>query len=83
MKVKVLGTGCAKCNKLYTLAEQAISDTGAPAELGKVEKVDEIASYGVVFTPALVIDGEVKSAGKLPTVERIAEWLHAAGGPWT
>ncbi|MBW2526310.1 MAG: TM0996/MTH895 family glutaredoxin-like protein [Deltaproteobacteria bacterium] len=83
MKVKVLGTGCAKCNKLYALAEQAITDTGAPAELSKVEKIDEIASYGVAFTPALVIEGEVKSTGKLPTVEKIAEWLRAAGGPWS
>ncbi len=77
MKVKVLGTGCAKCNKLYALAEQAISDTGASAELAKVERIDEIASYGVAFTPALVINGEVKSTGKLPTVERISEWLRA------
>jgi len=80
MKVEVLGTGCAKCSKLYTLAQQAISDTGATAELAKVEKIEEIAGYGVVFTPALVIDGEVKCAGKLPTVERIAEWLNGAGG---
>ena len=81
MKIEVLGTGCAKCNKLYSLAEKAISATGATAELSKVEKLDEIASYGVAFTPALVIDGEVKSSGKLPTVEKISEWLRAAGEP--
>lgn len=79
MQIKVLGTGCAKCNKLYALVEQAISATGAAAELSKVEKIDEIASYGVAFTPALVIDGEVKSSGKLPTVDKISEWLQAAG----
>ncbi len=81
MKVNVLGTGCAKCNKLYALAEDAISATGVTAELSKVEKIDEIANYGVAFTPALVVDGEVKSAGKLPTVEKISEWLRAAGQP--
>ena len=83
MKVEVLGTGCAKCSKLYELAEQAITDTGAPAELSKVERIDVIASYGVMLTPALVIDGQVKSSGKLPTREKIAEWLRTAGGPWT
>lgn len=83
MKVEVLGTGCTKCNKLYALVEQAIADTGAPAELSKVEKIDEIASYGVAFTPALVIEGEVKSSGKLPSVEKIARWLRAAGGSAT
>ncbi len=83
MKIKVLGTGCAKCEKLYALTEQAMGDTGASAELAKVESIDEIVSYGVAFTPALVIDGEVKSAGKLPTVERIAEWLRTAEGSQT
>lgn len=79
MKVEVLGTGCAKCNKLYELAEQAIGQSGVAADLVKVEKIDEIASHGVAFTPALVVAGEVKSSGKLPTVERIVEWLRAAG----
>jgi small redox-active disulfide protein 2 len=80
VKVKVLGTGCAKCNKLYGLVEQAIRDTGVAAEIAKVERIDEIASYGIVLTPGLVIDGEVKSAGKLPSAGRIAEWLRAAQG---
>jgi len=77
MKVQILGTGCTKCNKLYELAERAISDAGAEAELTKVADLAEIASLGVAITPALVIDGEVKSSGKLPTVERIVEWLRA------
>ena len=77
MKDEVLGTGCAKCNRLYELAEQAIGQSGVSAELVKVEKIADIAGYGVAFTPALVVDGEVKSSGKLPTVEKIAEWLRA------
>ena len=59
---------------------QAIADAGVSADLAKVEKIDEIAGYGVAFTPALVIDDEVKCSGKLPKPDRIAEWLRAADG---
>ena len=79
MKVAVLGTGCTKCHKLFALTEQALVDARLTAELEKVERIDQIASYGVLMTPALVIDGEVKCAGKLPSPAQIAEWLRAAG----
>ncbi len=75
MKVQVLGTGCAKCTKLYGEAEKAIAEAGVEAELSKVESIDEIASFGVAMTPGLVIDGEVKSVGKIPKAKKIAEWL--------
>lgn len=78
MKVQVLGTGCAKCQKLYTEAEKAIAEAGVEADLSKVERIDEIASFGVAMTPGLVIDGEVKSVGKIPKASKIAEWLAAA-----
>lgn len=78
MKVQVLGTGCAKCQKLYAEAETAIAESGVEAELEKVEKIDDIASFGVAMTPGLVVDGEVKSVGKIPNAKRIAEWLVAA-----
>ncbi len=78
MKIAVLGTGCTKCNKLFALTEQALADAGLAAELEKIESIDQIVSYGVLMTPALVIDGEVKCAGKLPSAIRIAEWLRAA-----
>ncbi|RLB63066.1 MAG: thioredoxin family protein [Deltaproteobacteria bacterium] len=78
MKIAVLGTGCTKCNKLFALTEQALSEAGVTAELEKIESIDQIVSYGVLMTPALVIDGEVKCAGKLPSATRIAEWLRAA-----
>ena len=78
MKVQVLGTGCAKCTKLYGEAERAIAEAGVEAELEKVERIDEIASFGVATTPGLVIDGEVKSVGKIPKASKIAEWLKKA-----
>ncbi len=78
MKVQVLGTGCAKCVKLYGEAEKAIAEAGVEVELEKVETIDEIASFGVAMTPGLVIDGEVKSVGKIPKAKKIAKWLEAA-----
>lgn len=75
MKVKVLGTGCAKCNKLYEETKKAIEEAGVNAELEKVEDIDGIMSYGVMMTPALVIDEKVVSSGKLPKLAKIVEWL--------
>ena len=65
MRIEVLGPGCAKCEKLYAETERAIAESGVVADLVKVEKVDEIVSYGVLFTPALVIDGAVQSEGRV------------------
>lgn len=78
MKIQVLGTGCAKCKKLYAEAEKAVSASGLPAQLEKVEKIDEIMAHGVMMTPALVIDGEVKASGRIPTVAEISSWLTTA-----
>ncbi len=75
MKIKVLGTGCAKCKKLYAEAEKAIAASGKPVELEKVEKLDEIMKYGVMVTPALVINEEVKSSGRIPSVSEIVNWI--------
>jgi small redox-active disulfide protein 2 len=75
MKIEVLGTGCAKCKKLHQLVEKVVADTGADAEVTKVEKIEDIVKYGVAFTPALVIDGAVKSAGGIPKVAQIEAWL--------
>lgn len=78
MKVKVLGAGCSKCNKLYDEVEKAIAETGLTADLEKVEDIEVIASHGVIMTPGLVIDGEVKSVGKIPKASAIAKWLEEA-----
>ena len=81
MKIEVLGTGCAKCKKLHQLVEKVVADTGAEAEVTKVEKIEDIMKYGVAFTPALVIDGTVKAAGGIPKAAQIETWIEegAAG----
>jgi small redox-active disulfide protein 2 len=78
MEVKILGTGCPKCKKLFEAAERAVQESGVKADLVKIEKIDEIITYGVAVTPGLVIAGEVKSAGKIPDVKQIAAWLKEA-----
>ncbi len=78
MDIKVLGIGCAKCKKLYEEVEKAIREVDTNATLTKVEKLDEIISYRVLMTPALVINGEVKSAGRIPPYSEIAGWITTA-----
>lgn len=75
MRIEVLGSGCAKCNKTKELAEKAVKETGVDAEIIKVEDVDKILEYGVMITPALVIDGDVKVAGRVPSVDDIKKWI--------
>ena len=75
MKIEILGTGCPKCKKLAELAEQAVKESGIEAEIIKITEINEIMNYGVMITPALVIDGEVKSTGKIPGIEEIKNWL--------
>ena len=75
MKIQVLGSGCARCKQLYAEAEKAVSASGLDAQLEKIEKIEEIMKFGVMMTPALVIDGEVKAAGRIPQVPEIVAWL--------
>jgi small redox-active disulfide protein 2 len=77
MKIKVLGTGCGKCKKLYAEAEKAIAATGVAVELEKVEKIDDIMNYPIMGTPALVLDEVVKSSGRIPASAEIASWITA------
>ena len=72
MEIKVLGSGCKKCKLLLAEAEKAIAQSGRAATLTKVEEIQEIVGYGVVTTPALVIDGRVISAGRIPSSADIA-----------
>jgi small redox-active disulfide protein 2 len=80
MRVQVLGPGCAKCKQLAQNAQQAIEQLGVPADVEKVESIVEIGKYKVLFTPALVINGEVKCAGRVPEVAEIVTWLATATG---
>jgi small redox-active disulfide protein 2 len=76
MKIEILGTGCPKCKKLYELAQEAIAESGVAAELSKVEKIQDIMKYNVMLTPALVVDGQVKCAGKIPSKDEIKKWIN-------
>lgn len=75
MKIEILGLGCPKCKRTAENAEKAVSELGIEADVIKVDKLDEIARYGVVITPALVIDGEVKITGKVPSVDDVKRLL--------
>ena len=75
MKIEILGTGCPKCKKLAELTEEAVNELGMSAEIIKVTDIHKIIDYGVMVTPALVIDGDVKVAGKIPSKEEIAKWI--------
>ena len=75
MKIEVLGVGCANCEKLYQHVVEAVKSSGKKIEVIKVEDIEKIMAYGVLSAPALVIDGKVKAAGKVPKVEQIKEWI--------
>lgn len=75
MKIQVLGPGCPRCQTLAANAEQAIKEAGVDAEIEKVTNFKEIAKFGVMMTPGLAIDGEVKSAGKVLSAAEIAVLL--------
>ncbi|MFH1507016.1 MAG: thioredoxin family protein [Candidatus Omnitrophota bacterium] len=75
MKIEILGMGCPKCKMLYENAKKAAEEKGIQAEIVKVEDMDRIVEYGVMMTPALVVNGEVKSSGKVLSTEEIKEWL--------
>jgi len=74
--IQILGTGCQKCKQLYANTEAAVKALGIEALIEKVEKIPEIMKYGVMTTPALVVDGKVKSAGKLLAPEDIQKLLN-------
>jgi len=77
MKIDILGTGCAKCKALFEITKEALAKTGKFAEINKIEDIVEIMSYGVTSTPALVIDGEVKMSGRVPSVDEVVEIISA------
>ena len=75
MEIRVLGTGCAKCRATLALIEEVARDRGIGITLTKVEDLRDIATYGVMATPGVVIHGKVVHAGGLPKAEAIAPWL--------
>ena len=75
MKIEILGTGCAKCHKLDELVRATVKESGFSAEVNKVEDIKKIMGYGVMTLPALVVDGEVKMVGKIPSKDEIIRLL--------
>lgn len=75
MKVQILGTGCPKCARLAENAAEAIRDKGVDAEIEKITDINQIMTFGVMMTPALAVDGDVKVVGKVPSSEEIKTML--------
>jgi len=80
MEIKVLGTGCPNCVRLERIAREAAQEAGIQAEFVKVTDIGEIMKYPILGTPGLVINGVVKSSGRIPRKEEIIAWLKAAQG---
>ncbi|HUU40140.1 MAG TPA: thioredoxin family protein [Desulfatiglandales bacterium] len=75
MKIKVLGPGCPKCHETEKHVREAVAEAGVDALVEKVTDIMEIAKHGVFGTPAVIIDGEVKCVGKIPTKDEIKKWV--------
>ena len=75
MDIKVLGPGCEKCSQTEKIVKEAVAEAGLEVRIEKVTGAMEIAGYGVFGTPAVVVDGEVKSVGKIPKKDAIKSWL--------
>ena len=75
MKIEILGTGCSKCRSLTALVERVVKETGVTAEVVKVEDIAEIVKRGVLSTPVLVIDGEIKLVGRTASADEIKKWI--------
>ena len=78
MIIQVLGTGCTKCKTLYDTVKKAVQETGVDALVEKVEDIQQIMAFELIMTPGLVINGEVKAAGRIPSVEEIKKLIGAA-----
>jgi len=75
MEIKILGPGCPKCKQTEEIVKQAVAEEGVAANIEKVTDIMKIAGYGVFGTPAVIVDGEVKSVGKIPKKEDVKTWI--------
>jgi small redox-active disulfide protein 2 len=75
MKIEVLGRGCVKCNLLYQMVLETLTKLGRDAEVIKINDIRRLPEYGIWLTPGLVVDGEVKMSGRIPTEEELDQWL--------
>lgn len=77
MKIVVYGTGCANCQALENNAKKAIEESGVDAEIVKIQEMDQIFEAGITGTPGLAIEGEIKSMGRIPSVNEIKKWIES------
>ena len=75
MEIRILGTGCPRCNEVEKRTINALSELNVAADVQKVKDINEIAKYGVLGTPGLVINGKIKSSGRIPSPEEIKTWI--------
>jgi len=75
VKLQILGTGCPKCKKLAEVTEQAASELGLDFEIEKVSEISEIMKFGIMMTPGLAVDGDVKVSGRVPSVEELKKMI--------
>jgi small redox-active disulfide protein 2 len=75
IRIQILGTGCPKCKKLAENAQAAVKEAGIECEIVKVTDINEIMKFGVMITPAMAIDGQVKTVGKVPSPEEVRKML--------
>jgi small redox-active disulfide protein 2 len=75
MDIKVLGPGCAKCQQAEKVVKEAVAESGVSATVEKVTDIRKIAEYGVFGTPAVVVDGDVKCVGKVPSKQDVTKWI--------
>ena len=78
MKIKILGTGCQKCKRLYAEAEKAIASSGVRVDLEMIDGIEEILKYPLMAMPGLVIDDKVKASGRIPQCDEIVSWIRTA-----
>lgn len=78
IEIKILGKGCALCNRLEELTKEVLSETGIAADVEHIRDLAEIARYGLIFTPALIINRKVKASGRLPAKKDIEHWIKEA-----
>ena len=81
MEIKVLGIGCSRCKELEKRTKAALAESGVVADVQKVTDIQEIMKFKIMGTPGLVIDGKVRSAGRLPTLDEIQGWILEAKTP--
>jgi small redox-active disulfide protein 2 len=78
MLIQILGTGCTRCKTLYEVAQKAAQESGVDALIEKVEDIQQIMAFEIIMTPGLVINGEVKAAGRVPSVDEVKKLILAA-----